>query len=348
MLSSIPMLLRLKPVVRDLLVRVLYAAGITQPAASAREKLTVVTFHRVLPAAQREQYPLPGIAVTPEELGFCLDIFLQHFACGPLCEIAERHSNGERFDRPPLAITFDDGQLDNFLHARPVLERRGARASFFVPIEAIDTGKLLWHDRMAYALAAWLRAAPVVASKSLGLSPGLEPEEATRRVLERAKSMPAERRLAWVGEIEQRWGERAIPAWDGMMSWEQLRELAGAGHEVGSHSMTHPILPLCSDEELVREIEGSRDALTQRMSTPPETFCYPNGDHDARSVERVHRAGYRWGVTTRSGLNARGALALELRRCDIDARRVRSRHGELAAAHLAWRLSGLPWRLGSG
>ncbi len=303
--------------------------------------LTVVTFHRVLPAALRAEYPLGGIVVTPEELDACLSFFRRHYECGTLGEMATCHSLDQDRGRALLAVTFDDGQRDNFVYARPVLESHGLRGSFFVPIEAIDSGKPLWHDRLAFAVQAQARRDLGAVRRTLDLAGATSPAGAARQAVARAKDLQAPAREALIADVQAQAGEDAVPAWDGMMTWEQIREMQRGGHEIGSHSMTHPILPRCDDAELVFEIAESRRVLERQLGKAPETFCYPNGDHDARTVAQVDAAGYRWAVTTKWGLNERGSPRLAMNRCDIDADRTRGRHGALHQPLLAWRLSGL-------
>jgi hypothetical protein len=125
-----------RPRVRDLASELLSITGITKPARFAGDKLSVVTFHRVLPEPLLAEYPIPGIAVTPAELDFLLTVFQDHYTVGPLSELAARYEAGERPSRPLLAVTFDDGQRDNLTYALPVLASRGVRASFYVVTEA--------------------------------------------------------------------------------------------------------------------------------------------------------------------------------------------------------------------
>jgi peptidoglycan/xylan/chitin deacetylase (PgdA/CDA1 family) len=72
---------------------------------------------------------------------------------------------------------------------------------------------------------------------------------------------------------------------------------------IGSHTLSHPILPTIDDETLEREVRDSRRVLEQRLGRTIDLFCYPNGTQD----ERVHAAvarHYRAAVTTRYGLVA--------------------------------------------
>ena len=315
------MLKLLRPAARDLAGDLLYAIGLTRPGRGAH-RLHVVTFHRVLPPAQLREYPLRGIAVSVEEFTWFVEFFSTHFTVDTLANAARRWEAGERPARPFLAITFDDGQRDNALHAVPVLERFGVRGSFFVPVQALQDDETLWHDRLGYA-AARLGRTDVQA------------------FVESAKRLAPAERDALVDRTERAAGGNARPAWDGMMTWEQLRAMAARGHEVGSHSMTHQLLPQLDDATLAWEVGESRRVLEANLGCQVETFCYPNGDADARVVRAVQDAGYTRALGTRWGPNDPGASPFDLTRCDIQGATSRTRKGVLSESRLFFRLSPL-------
>lgn len=319
-----------KPRARDAAAWVLSRAGITRPERAFRGALAIATFHRVLPEPARARYAFPGLAVTPEELDFCLGLFARHFTPGPLAEVHARWAGGERPERPLLAITFDDGQRDNFVYGREVLERHGVRATFFVTTDAVDGGGPLWHDRVGFAAAALGARDP----ERLRVLLGGRPLEAA---LERAKRLPTPAREAWVDRVERAAGEVTRPAWDAIMSWDEVRALAAEGHEIGSHAATHPILPRCDDARLERELAGSRARLAAELGHEVAAICYPNGDADARTRAAARAAGYRLGVTTRWGANAPGADPLALARWDIASDALRAADGRLSPERLALR-----------
>jgi peptidoglycan/xylan/chitin deacetylase (PgdA/CDA1 family) len=76
------------------------------------------------------------------------------------------------------------------------------------------------------------------------------------------------------------------------MSWDQLRHLADAGWEIGSHTRTHPRLTQLGDQALAEELIGSRRDCERRLGGPCESLAYPYGDHDPRVVEASDDAGY--------------------------------------------------------
>lgn len=78
----------------------------------------------------------------------------------------------------------------------------------------------------------------------------------------------------------------------GIMDASQVRAVAAAGHEVGSHTMTHARLAGAAPDTLVREIAVSREVLQEILQAGVAGFCYPYGSFDARAADAVRAAGY--------------------------------------------------------
>lgn len=79
----------------------------------------------------------------------------------------------------------------------------------------------------------------------------------------------------------------------GYLSETQLRELAGAGFEVGCHSMTHPYLPDLSDQDLRREVIDAKHALENITRGQVDHFSCPGGQYDERVLRLAKEGGYK-------------------------------------------------------
>lgn len=100
---------------------------------------------------------------------------------------------------------------------------------------------------------------------------------------------------------------------DTMLDWDQVRDLAGAGAEIGGHSHTHPQLDQLSDDALRYEVLRCGEIVTDVLGTRPESFAYPYG-YSSRRVRRTVRAsGYRQSLAVGNGLARRrqGPYALQ-------------------------------------
>jgi peptidoglycan/xylan/chitin deacetylase (PgdA/CDA1 family) len=93
------------------------------------------------------------------------------------------------------------------------------------------------------------------------------------------------------------------------MSWDQLRELADAGWEIGSHTRTHPHLTEVDDETLRTELVESKATAEDRMGRPCTTIAYPYGDYDERVVAAAGAAGYAAAGTLPARLHSERPLA---------------------------------------
>ncbi len=88
-----------------------------------------------------------------------------------------------------------------------------------------------------------------------------------------------------------------------LLGWDELRAVVQHGHEIGSHTLSHPDLRALSPELLWRELRESKSLLEDRLQTHVTAFAYPGGTFGAREVLAVGEAGYctavivggRWG-----------------------------------------------------
>ncbi len=100
----------------------------------------------------------------------------------------------------------------------------------------------------------------------------------------------AEGALQW--ESMQRWLDTPYEDELRCMSWEDLRSLAAAGWEVGSHTSTHPKLPSLADAELAAELADSKARCEEEIGQPCRALAYPFSAYDRRVMDAARAAGY--------------------------------------------------------
>src|SRR5581483_9805030 len=84
----------------------------------------------------------------------------------------------------------------------------------------------------------------------------------------------------------------ADPANERAMTEQQLRDLDTDYLLIGSHSATHPVLPALDDQELGREIVGSRSKLESLLNREVKLLSFPYGYFDQRVINRCRDANY--------------------------------------------------------
>jgi peptidoglycan/xylan/chitin deacetylase (PgdA/CDA1 family) len=100
----------------------------------------------------------------------------------------------------------------------------------------------------------------------------------------------ARRPLAWAGL--ERWAAGPHAHELAPLSWPELRELAQAGWEIGSHSCTHVDLTRADAASLAAELVRSREACAEGVGAPCRSIAYPYGAADDRACRAARDGGY--------------------------------------------------------
>ena len=87
--------------------------------------------------------------------------------------------------------------------------------------------------------------------------------------------------------------DAARDSWGDYMNAKQVLHINDLGHEIGSHTATHPDLTAISSTEAAVEIERSKKDLESLLgSKKVRTFTYPYDHYNDKIIELVKRAGY--------------------------------------------------------
>jgi peptidoglycan/xylan/chitin deacetylase (PgdA/CDA1 family) len=319
--------------------------------------LTILAYHRVLPAEQKVAYFDPELAVTPETFREHCVVLGKHYTVLPLAAAVDALKTEPRTslsDRPLAAVTFDDGYRDNLIYAAPVLEQNGLRATFFPVADLVGSNVPPWYDRAARALMSLARRGSIdkiwrelEQEYSLGTSFSWKQRPApVNDAIAASKRLGPDQRKALLQRVEMEAGRTAD--WrteDLIMDFTELRRLDAQGHEIGSHGCSHEILTGLGDARLVHEVTDSRKLLEAGLDRSVRSFSYPNGNVDERVSRAVQNAGYQFAVTTETGSNNEPDNPYLLKRWFIDETRLRGVIPRVSNALLRMELCGLADRV---
>lgn len=118
-----------------------------------------------------------------------------------------------------------------------------------------------------------------------------------------------------------------------LMDAAQVKDWLAAGHEIGSHSLTHPHLTRISAQRAKEEIFASRKKLEDIFGVPIRHFCHPYGDWNAAVRDLVMAAGYETACTVEFGANGAATSPFELKR-------ITARHRSISIKALKARFAG--------
>ncbi len=106
-------------------------------------------------------------------------------------------------------------------------------------------------------------------------------------------------------------------ALDTMLDWDQVRELAAAGTEIGGHTHSHPQMDQLDDERLRQETVRCRDIVAGELGTPPVSFAYPYGYSSRRVRQAVREAGFAQSLAVGNALARRDQSPYALERVTV-------------------------------
>lgn len=308
----------------------------------------ILMYHRVADAATDPW----GLSVRPDRFAEHLELIRQHATPVRLQDYVNLAFENARSVRNVVAITFDDGYLDNATTALPILERYAVPATIFIATGFVDQGEPYWWDELEFLLLH-----PGTRPRVLRLSCGsirldwdlaedatYDEADFTQHRSWRAEQAPPTSRHAlflalWSQLVrasvdEQRRVLQQLRDWAGViptsdrvgrcMTSGELADVAvNPLIEVGAHTESHPQLSGLPAAEQRREIVASRTALERIVGRPPLSFSFPHGSYTDESVRCVYEAGFRVACRTAGGPHDlqsawKAPRVLELPRMPVD------------------------------
>jgi peptidoglycan/xylan/chitin deacetylase (PgdA/CDA1 family) len=296
-------------------------------------RAVILRYHSVSTAADGTHLCLdPGLAVRPDDFDRQCTYLRAHYRVISLDEMVTRLMAGESLPPKAVALTFDDGYLDNYTRAFPILQRHGLNATFYVTTGCIDNRALLWTGRLRFAVfTSKVEAIDLQAPIGLRLPLGSDADRRATftKLIITMKNIPTPDRLALLDEVCEKAGVVDLSRLSSiMMTWEHVREMHRAGMTFGAHTVTHPNLPNATPHEARHEIFESRDQLAAQIGERVRHFSYPNGRGSAHLTNEikalVREAGFDSSTTSVTGGVVAGDDLFALKRIGIY-----NRHGVL-------------------
>jgi peptidoglycan/xylan/chitin deacetylase (PgdA/CDA1 family) len=241
------------------------------------------------------------------------------------CLISEeeliKHINNETRLSPKknyAMITFDDGYIDNFKVALPILKEFKAPATFFIPTKMMTERNLGWWDLVAFFLKHRKKNAFEFNFKKYDLEV-LSKEACAEEICALLKkSSPAEVNTL-LFELQQatesKWPTKEDQS-EELMTWQQLKESKEFGVSIGSHSHSHYVLAHMSIDEQRSELKKSKEILERNLGFEIKSFAYPVGrytDFNLETKKILDECGYKVGYSFMTG----SANTNELDRFDV-------------------------------
>ncbi|MGY8662685.1 polysaccharide deacetylase family protein [Bradyrhizobium sp. UFLA05-109] len=279
-----------------------------------RPKPVILMYHRV---AEPRIDPW-GLAVSAAHFDEQMALLRASRTVMPLAELVDRYKRNV-LPRDAVAVTFDDGYVDNLVNAKPILNRYDLAATLFLATGTVGSRTEYWWDELARMIllnSDGIKATVRIGAEevSLRIPPGMDVEATSWRTWTGPKTQRQRTYLEVWGKLRLRSNAEilatmallrsqigAAPAseQDFPMSSAQIAELLADGSiELGGHTISHPVLPSLSVDEQRREMAEGKAACDALSGRRVAGFAYPYGEFDEQSARLARDCGFEWACST--------------------------------------------------
>ena len=191
---------------------------------------------------------------------------------------------GERREEKLVHVTFDDGFVDVFIHAYPILKRLQIPFTLYVTTDMPDGNADLWWyqlEQMAKDDVGWF-------------------EKILQQIYTCHKPVAAAMHDVTASVFDPNLCQRLS------LSWGQIRKMVAEGLcTVGSHGVSHTGLTQLSEEQAHYELSESKRRLEEMLGTEIRHFSYPHSFYSEATNQMVWKAGYDTAVIGYGGMTRR-------------------------------------------
>ncbi len=273
-----------------------------------RNKLLVVMYHGI---TLNTYNPLVWTHLPVCKFKKQLHFLKEHYSIVSL-EQVEKALDGNTVLPPNAAmITFDDGYMNNYEVAFPVLQEMKIPATIFLTVGRIGSNRPLWFDELYLLLHS--RGSdeidvPFINEDVSDLFKSGRTWDAYWFTAEALKRCGVNTRENYLNQLRK----AVIPDDSSkyadfcLLGWDDVFKMRDSGLiSFGVHTASHRILTELARDEWEPEIKAPRIALEKLLGTPVRAFCFPNGraeDYNDELISYLKDCGYVCSFAAKSGL----------------------------------------------
>jgi len=271
---------------------------------SRESRLWIMMYHRILPQNDpRYLIEEPGMIVEPETFRMHLKTLKNEFTMISLVDWVNRKKKNLPLPLKACAITFDDGWLDNYEFAFPILQHEQIPATVFVVSDMIGTNQTFWPNRIQSILNQPTKKLKKISWLTDFIGNSNVTKELSASIILSLKRYSDTKLFELIAETENKLNISAQKS-PVLINIDQLSKMSKSGLiDVGSHTCNHVrLMKGLSEKNYRHEISDSKKRLEEVIDKPVNIFCYPNGDYCDEAINVVAEY-YDAAVSTYKGIN---------------------------------------------
>lgn len=262
----------------------------------------ILMFHRVVPERNSPRiYNHLGLEISPARLEDTIRFFRKRDYDFVSLDNLGEYRNAKPGKRRFVAFTFDDGYVDNFDFAYPILKKHGVPFTIYVTTGQPDGHAFLWWyllEEMILnndSLDMQLDGQPIL----FNLGSLREKELAFNRI-SRILMVADKKALGFYkATLFSKYLDGSARLTKALsLNWSRIREMSDDPLvTIGAHTVNHFPLNSLQDGESKFEMAESKRIIESHIDREVGHFCYPTGLYSQREVAFAAACGYRSATT---------------------------------------------------
>ena len=244
-----------------------------------QRNIAVLMYHRIIDS----EYNFWKLNVCPQTFEQHIRYISENYK---VLRLEEEWRDIVKADQKYAVITFDDGYVDNYRFALPILEKYHVPATIFVSTDLIDTDEMYWWDELEKIFIVDKYIGEFMFD---GVSYKITDSKCSKNVCiairNRIKNMVPLERKECMRELRLALGLKQLKTSVlRCMNTQELRIIATSPYvTIGGHTRSHLSMGIAHPEELLRsEIEESLSILGKKIRKKIDVFAYPFGGAEDR------------------------------------------------------------------
>ena len=255
--------------------------------------IDILMFHRVLPKKEiniNDAYFIRGTLISQERLeGVIVKYLKDGYTFKTISTLAKN------VELKQVALTFDDGYLDNYLYAKPILEKHNIRATFY-PIVGYCLEQTVAPLDYYYH---YVNEAVSKNDKDNWITGNQKKEFISLSIIQQKEF------------IKKLFVSKPMTSVS-YMPTPYLQELLYLGHEIGGHSYYHDIYTRLNKKQVLQDVQKTKKAFLQ-LGINIKSYAYTDGQYNTETIEILKKENIDYSCAIKSN-NLSKVNAFELER----------------------------------
>lgn len=285
-------------------------------------KLSIVMYHYTRDLVNSRYPKIKGLSYDLFEQQ--LQFFDKNFHVVTMETVIDAMNNGAELPDNPVLLTFDDGYIDNFTVAMPLLKKYGMQGSFFIPGKTFTENVLLDVNKVHFVLACADNSKELVndiyflfdeARKTseykklpsnndlyaqYGIANRFDGADVVfcKRILQTAipeklrNEMSSKLFEKYVGLSESNFARELY------MNRDQIKCMKDNGMFIGLHGYDHYWLGNLKEDEMKRDVDKALNVMSDFINKDAWVMNYPYGSYNQGVIDYIKSKGCVLGLTT--------------------------------------------------